>query len=287
MLNKAYLEITNVCNYSCSFCHKTRREKRFMSAEEFDILTDRLRGRVQYLFFHLMGEPTLHPLLPELAVLASQKGFLPMLTTNGSLSEKCAERLLAAPFYKISISLHAPSANPAFSDRNYFERCAELARLASDKGIFTVLRLWNLGSEDEKENVSILSRLHESFPGEWKPMRGGDSYRLAQRLFLEFGERFEWPDPQAPAIGAEEDCFCHGLRDQLGILVDGTVVPCCLDSEGYMKLGNLFEEELDDILATNRAQAIYEGFSRRRAAEELCRRCGYAKRFSKSGKDKC
>ena len=281
MINKAYLEITNVCNLSCSFCHKTKRAKKLMTAEEFDILTDRLRGKVQYLFFHLMGEPTLHPLLPEFVRKASEKGFLPMLTTNGSLLSKCGDELLSAPFYKISISLHAPAANPAFADPAYLDNCADFALRASESGIYAVLRLWNLGSEDEKTNEAILSRLHEKFPEEWKPMRGGDSYRLHSRLFLEFGDRFDWPDLAAPSIGEDGDCFCHGMRDQFGVLVDGSVVPCCLDSEGIVTLGNLFESEIDDILATPRARAIYDGFTRRRAVEELCRRCGYAKRFSK------
>ena len=106
-----------------------------MTAEEFDILTDRLRGKVQYLFFHLMGEPTLHPLLPEFVRKASEKGFLPMLTTNGSLLSKCGDELLSSPFYKISISLHAPAANPAFADPAYLDNCADLALRASERGI--------------------------------------------------------------------------------------------------------------------------------------------------------
>ena len=281
MINKAYLEITNVCNLSCTFCHKTKRDKKFMTAEEFETLTERLHGKVQYLFFHLMGEPTLHPLLPEFVRKAKEKGFSPMLTTNGSRLEKCGDSLLAAPFYKISISLHAPAANPAFADPAYLDNCADFALKASERGIYTVLRLWNLGSEDEKTNEAVLARLHEKFPEEWKPMRGGDSYRLHDRLFLEFGDRFDWPDLSAPSIGEDGDCFCYGMRDQFGVLVDGSVVPCCLDSEGIVTLGNLFESEIDDILATPRARAIYDGFTRRRAVEELCRRCGYAKRFSK------
>ena len=76
-----------------------------------------------------------------------------------------------------------------------------------------------------------------------------------------------------------EKVFCYGLRDQLGVLCDGTVVPCCLDHEGDIVLGNLFQEDLDAILASPRAQAIYRGFSDGKAAEELCRRCGYARRF--------
>ena len=135
MINKAYLEITNVCNLACSFCHKTKRKKKFMTAEEFDLLTDRLRGKVEYLFFHLMGEPTLHPSLPDFVKMAKEKGFSPMLTTNGSLLSKCGDDLLAAPFYKISISLHAPAANPAFADPSYLDNCADFALKASEKGI--------------------------------------------------------------------------------------------------------------------------------------------------------
>ena len=281
MLNKAYLEITNICNLSCSFCHKTARAKKLMSAQEFDFLTERLRGKIEYLYFHLMGEPTLHPLLPEFIGSAREKGFIPIITTNGSLLGEKGDALIKANPHKVSISLHAPAANPVFADPSYFDNCAEFARKASGKGIFTVLRLWNLGSEDEKENLAILEKLHEKFPDEWKPMRGGDSLRLCGRLFLEFGDRFDWPDPSAPSIGINDDCFCHGLRDQIGILVDGTAVPCCLDAEGNINLGNLFETELEDILNTPRARAIYDGFTRRRAAEDLCRRCGYARRFSK------
>lgn len=281
MLNKAYLEITNICNLSCSFCHKTARAKKLMSAQEFDFLTERLRGKIEYLYFHLMGEPTLHPLLPEFIRSAREKGFVPIITTNGSLLSEKGDALIEAKPHKVSISLHAPAANPAFADDSYLDNCAEFARKAEDSGIFTVLRLWNLGSEDERENARVINRLHEKFPEEWKPMRGGDSLRLHGKLFLEFGDRFDWPDPSAPSIGINDDCFCHGLRDQIGILVDGTAVPCCLDAEGYVNLGNLFETELETILNTPRARAIYDGFTRRRASEDLCRRCGYARRFSK------
>ena len=81
------------------------------------------------------------------------------------------------------------------------------------------------------------------------------------------------------ASEGSEQVFCYGLRDQLGILCDGTVVPCCLDHEGDLALGNLFHQNMEEILTTPRAVSIYEGFSRRKAAESLCRRCGYARRF--------
>ena len=280
MLEKIYLEITNVCNLDCSFCHKTARPKKLMSEEEFHILLGRIEGKSRYLFFHLMGEPTLHPLLPHFIEAARAKGFLPAITTNGSLLREKGEMLLSHLPYKISISLHAPEANTAFAAEGYLESCIDFAKKAAARGCIIALRLWNLGSG--ADNSQILDFLHASFPDEWRDIRGGSSQRLATRIFLEWGERFDWPDPALPECEPDTDCFCYGLRDHVGILVDGTVVPCCLDADANLALGNLFTADLDEILTSPRAKSIYDGFSRRRAAESLCRKCGYARRFSKS-----
>lgn len=279
MIRKAYLEITNLCNLSCTFCHKTARPPRTMTEAEFDALTDRLIG-IRHLYFHLMGEPTLHPLLPRFIEIAKAKGFLPILTTNGSLLAQKGEFLLKNLPHKISISLHAPAANPAFADASYLPTCIDFARKAAESGCIIALRLWNLGSAEEAENEAILQTLRAAFPGEWEPVRRSNGYQLAPKLFLEWGEQFDWPDPAAPALPVDAELFCHGLRDQIGILSDGTVVPCCLDADGSLALGNLFETELCEILASPRARAIYDGFTRRRGVEELCRRCGYARRFA-------
>ena len=282
MIAKAYLEITNGCNLACSFCHGTKRPRRMLSEAEFELLTDRLAGEVKFLYFHLMGEPLLHPSFPHFVRRAWEKGFYPILTTNGSLLAKSGETVLESLPYKISISLHAPAANAAFADPDYFDSCIDFAKRAAAAGCITVLRLWNIGGEGEEENGAILTRLHEAFPGEWPPSHR-DSVRLSRdQVFLEWGEHFEWPDPCAPAVLADTDIFCHALRDQVGVLVDGTVVPCCLDADGNLALGNLFSTPFADILQGERARAIYDGFTVHRAAEELCRRCGYARRFSKA-----
>ena len=103
--------------------------------------------------------------------------------------------------------------------------------------------------------------------------------RIKNKLHLEYGDRFEWPDMSAEYKG--DKVFCYGLRDQFGVLSDGRVVPCCLDHDGDITLGNILEEgaSFDEILSSDRAEKIRNGFSNRCAAEELCRRCGYAQRF--------
>ena len=119
--------------------------------------------------------------------------------------------------------------------------------------------------------------MKQYFPGQWVQERKG--IRIGQRVYLEYGDKFDWPDLSAQDGG--ETVFCYGLRDQLGVLCDGTVVPCCLDHEGDLALGNLLTDSMEDILDSPRAKAIFEGFCRGQAAEELCRKCGYARRFSR------
>lgn len=281
MINKAYLEITNVCNLSCSFCHKTKRAKRFLTLHEFDLLTDRLAGKIKYLYFHLMGEPTLHSELPGFISESRKKGFIPIITTNGSLLKSTSDAIIEALPHKVSISLHAPSANKAFSDDSYIDTCIRFAKKAAEYGIHTAFRLWNVGSEQESENGLIIEKLRSAFPNEWIDVRNKMGKRLDDRIHLELAEQFEWPDLEKADCVNEKNAFCYGLRDQIGILCDGSVVPCCLDADGAITLGNLFETDLDTILSGDRARKIFDGFSRRRAVEPLCRKCGYALRFFK------
>ena len=272
---KVYLEISNVCNLSCRFCPGTRRKAKVMTEQEFSCLLDKLKGWTDFLYFHLMGEPLCHPHLERFLQLAGAAGFRVILTTNGTLLEKQKDILLNAPgLHKVNVSLHAFEANDLrISFDEYLRRCFSFGQAAEGKKI-VVYRLWNQGGEDEM-NKTILDAMHAAFPGEWVTERRG--IRIGDRVFLEYGDKFDWPDLTAPDGG--DAVFCYGLRDQIGILCDGTVVPCCLDHEGDIPLGNLFETSMEDILATQRATAIYEGFRNRTAREELCRKCGYARRF--------
>lgn len=273
MPNKAFLEITNACNLHCSFCHGTSRAVRYLTADEFTTAAARLRGFADYLYFHVMGEPLLHPLLGEFLSIAGGMGFRVILTTNGTLLARHADVLLAAPaLHKVSISLHCYEANGlSCTLEDYLSDCFAFCRAAADAGIIAVMRLWNRGGE-EKRNREILAAMHEAFPGEWKAIYSGA--KLAERVFLEWGERFDWPDPEADYVGGAHGCY--GLRDQVGVLCDGTVVPCCLDADGRIALGNLFRQPLEEILASPRAEALKRSFAARCVREPLCLHCGYA-----------
>lgn len=273
--NKIYLEISNVCNLNCSFCPGTRRKPKVMSEEEVSILLPSLRPYADFLYFHLMGEPLCHPQLDRFLELAGEAGFRVILTTNGTLLPKQQEMLLRSPaLHKVNISLHAFEANDlAVPFDQYLKGCFDFGKAAEGQKL-VVYRLWNNGGADEK-NSEILTAMEAAFPKPWVAERKGT--RIGNRVFLEYGDKFDWPDLSAADGG--DRVFCYGLRDQIGVLCDGTVVPCCLDHEGDLALGNLFDTDLDTILATEKAQAIYRGFQNQKAAEELCRKCGYARRF--------
>lgn len=271
MISRCYLEITNVCNLACKFCPKTDRTKHRLSIQEFDGLTDSLRGKVKFLYFHLMGEPFLHPLLSQFIKMARLKDFIPVLTTNGTLLSKAHDVIEARP-HKIQISLHSHEGNGKEHPEEYIHQVMNFAQEAASKGVLVVLRLWNQGGYDST-NESILDLIARYQSRPWIPRY--DGWKLASNLYIEFDRMFEWPDSEH-AEYEEEDSFCYALRNQIGVLVDGSVVPCCLDHAGDITLGNLFEQSFDEILSSPRAKALYDGFTRHEAVESLCRRCGYA-----------
>lgn len=277
MITRCYLEITNICNLDCIFCPKTVRAKRSLTLQEFDCLTDRLRGEVKFLYFHLMGEPLLHRHLPQFIVTAREKGFIPVLTTNGTLLDKAQDVIEALP-HKVQISLHSHEGNGKENYAEYINGVMRFAKEAASRGTIIVLRLWNQGGYDTA-NAQLVELLEQHMPRPW--VERHDGWRMADNIYLEYDRMFEWPDSKGEECVCEE-AFCYALRNQIGVLADGTVVPCCLDHNGDIPLGNLFEQPLDEILSSPRARAMYDGFTRHEAVEPLCRRCGYmsvTKRF--------
>ena len=273
--SRVYVEITNICNRNCSFCPGTTRERARMSIDSFRKISQSLVGITDYIYFHVMGEPLTHPDLPEMIGYATSLGFKCAVTTNGTLLASRGEELIISGVYKVNLSVHSFEEGGDDAHIAYLEQLCSFADKASDRGVLTVLRLWNKG-HDGGLNDKTLDYVAARLPGEWK--WGQRGARIRHKLHLEYGDRFDWPDMKAPFIS--ESVFCYGLRDHFGILCDGSVIPCCLDREGDITLGNALEEPIDRILSSDRAVNMLCGFDRRCASEELCKRCGYATRFN-------
>lgn len=283
MFKKIYVEITNICNLSCSFCPKTRRTPKMMTLFEFEEICKKLMGHTDYIYLHVMGEPLIHTELDKILSVAEKYGFKVCITTNGTLLSQKGELLLsyAHVIHKVSISVHSVEGNGMEIDgERYLRDAISFSERARDAGIYTVFRLWNLDTEEKtganSQNGAVITRFHEHFNGEWVKRHNG--YRMDKYIFLEFDGIFTWP-VQSTAEPTDEG-FCFGLGDQIGILADGTVVPCCLDGEGKIPLGNIFDSTLDEILSTERVQAMIEGFKKRKMTEDLCKTCTFARRFS-------
>lgn len=284
---KAYLEITSQCNLDCSFCPKTSRPPQFITVEQFDYLLGQVQPLTNFVYLHLMGEPLLHPQLDRLLELCAQRGLKVSLTTNGTLLHRWQQLLQSPALYRVSISLHSFEANrTGQSLEEYLSKALEFCRAASDLDrTYCVLRLWNKDSAvlkaENQRNVDIFEQVRRFFCLQEDPQKlleNKASIQLCRRVYLEMAEKFAWPDIER--TDPTDSVFCYGLRDQFGVLVDGTVVPCCLDSDGNIPLGNVYQQPLAEILTSPRAQALHDGFSCRRPTEELCRRCGYAQRYS-------
>ena len=272
--SRVYVEITNICNKNCSFCPGTTRQPKRMTMEEFSFIAKSLVGVTDYLYFHVMGEPLTHPNLRDFVEYATNLGFKCAITTNGSLLEGRGGGLLNSGLYKMNISVHSFEDGDEKNYHSYINSIAEYAEKASRAGILTVLRLWNKGY-DGGLNDSTLDILQNRLQGEWK--WGSRGARIRHKLHLEYGDRFDWPDMEANNLG--DEVFCYGLGDHFGILCDGRVIPCCLDREGAITLGNIFDQNIRDIISSDRAEAIRCGFEKKCAVEELCQKCGYARRF--------
>lgn len=282
---KVYIEITNICNLSCNFCPKTGRNLNFMKEEAFEYILKSVKPYTDHVYFHLMGEPLLNKDLGRFLELANKYDLKVNITTNGTLINNKKEVLLSAPALRqLNISLHSFEANEDDVDFNeYIDSIINFVQEARDNtNIISSMRLWNLDTRHEASNSlnkDIFKILEEKFGLDYNlkdVLLEKNSTKLFKNVYLSMAEKFEWPNIKI--VASNERKFCLGLRDQFGILVDGTVVPCCLDSEGNISLGNIFETSLEEILESERARNIYDGFSRREAVEDLCKTCGYVNR---------
>ncbi|MCZ0704639.1 radical SAM protein with 4Fe4S-binding SPASM domain [Natronobacillus azotifigens] len=287
---KFYLEITSVCNLACSFCPPTIRARQFISTEDFSKRLDQIKAYTDYINLHVKGEPLLHPKLDQLLDISAEKGFQVNITTNGTLIQKKKHQLLhKSALRQMNFSLHSFDGHEGSVDKDaYVSNVLSFVREAtSDGNLIVSLRLWNLSQDnrtnlEKQRNRQILEEIETEFDLPYKieeKITPGSGIKIAERIYINQDYEFVWP-----SLDEEEDDgkgFCYGLRNQAGILSNGTVVPCCLDGEGVIDLGNINDAPFSEIITSDRATALVEGFSRREAVEELCRKCGYRQRFGK------
>ncbi|GED64621.1 radical SAM/SPASM domain-containing protein [Lysinibacillus fusiformis] len=284
---KVYIEITSVCNLACSFCPPTERAKGLIKVEQFNKILDEIRPHTKYIYLHVKGEPLLHPRIDQLLDAAHAKGFKVNITTNGTLIKKNREKILGKPALRqINFSLHSFDGHEGSENREkYLGDILDFVRESREYKTIISYRLWNLQQDHvsdvaARRNRETLEILENEYNLDYRieeKVEPGKGVKIGSNIYLNQDHEFRWPSLLEPED--EGKGFCHALRSQAAILVDGTVVPCCLDGEGIINLVNVHEKSFSEIVDGERANNIIDGFSRREAVEELCRKCGYRQKF--------
>lgn len=282
---KVYIEISNVCNLQCTFCPPVVRDTKFMDPELFDRVLQEVAPLTEEVCFHLMGEPLLHPEFESYLKRCQSAGVRVNLTTNGILlDDRRQEALFNPTLSQINFSLQSFEANfPGQEDSDYLQRIFNFTEraLIHRPELYINFRLWNVGvSGAEQSNARMMAKISARLQVQVTPMtdiRWRKGVHLKGRVYLHFDSRFEWPNPHRPVRSTRG--FCHGLSSHIGILADGTVVPCCLDKEGVINLGNCGSQRIADIVETPRAQRLQQGFRAGQLLEDLCQKCTFIARF--------
>ncbi len=285
IFKRVYLEISNICNLQCSFCPVVEKDKKTMNLSEFEAILKQVAPLAEIICLHLMGEPLAHPRFVEILEICEKYNTQIELTTNGILINKYKDNILQLKCVRqINFSLQAFKDNFSHRDMTqYLTPIFEFIKLGHNLKplLYTNLRLWNQESYNS-DNEDIFVKIEKFFDININrniEVEAIKSKKIWNRLYLHFDSRFEWPSFDLTYQGTQGRC--NGILNHIGIHADGSVVPCCLDKNAIINLGNLKEQTLSEIINSDRFTAMKTGFSHGKLVEKLCQHCKYINRFKK------
>lgn len=272
---RVYIEVTNICNLNCSFCPKTKRKPEYMDVSFFEKVASQVKEYTDQIYLHVMGEPLLHPKIKEILGICEEFKLQVNLTTNGTLLAQHIEWLKnSTALRKLTLSIQAYEAN----DIGWKETLAQVVNCVNQlpTRVIVEYRLWNWGvSTCAREQVAYLTACYG------QPTKNTDklssnkyenSIKLKNNVYIMFDKPFLWPNQSKQDASKR---YCPALTRQIAILVDGRVVPCCLDSEGKMTLGNLHLKSFDEIVKSARVNEMMCALQKGERKFELCKTCQF------------
>lgn len=285
MFNKIYIEITNICNLKCKFCIPCNRGLKYMSVSEFEEVCKKICKYTNMIALHVKGEPLMHKDLESILEVASKYNLGVSITTNGTLLKSRINILKNSDCVKqINVSLHSMTQNDLFN-KSYLKDVFDSVRELNNINIS--YRLWNLESiKDNDVNDYIISYIEEYYgiSSLKETLKFNDYFKICDNIFINQDIEFTWPCLGGDVINTSGRCLA--LKNQVAILVDGSVVPCCLDNNGDIKLGNIFESDFESIINSEFASLIKTNFSNGVITCDLCKTCGFLKRLESKRKEK-
>ncbi len=258
-----------------------------MNPQNFERVLKQVKPLTEEVCLHLMGEPLAHPEFPTILQICNQYQVPVQITTNGILLKKLTSVILESSCIR-QINYSVQSYKDNFPNKDltpYLKELVDFSRLCMNQRpeVYINFRLWNIGrTEPFSPNEEVIHYLEKSFDLSIKrevDLGSIKSKKLLNRTYLHFDSHFNWPSLNLPFQGKQGKC--HALTGHIGIHADGTVVPCCLDKEAQIPLGNCLEKSLMEILESERATKMKEGFFNGILVEKLCQHCDYIKRFKK------
>lgn len=285
---RTYIEISNICNLQCHFCPEVIREKKILSVDDFYLIAKQIKPYTKQICLHLMGEPLAHPEFSKIANICDELNLKIFLTTNGTLLKKHYDTLMQwKSLEQVNFSVHSYFANPTkITLEEYLNPILKFCEDAHQKknNFYINLRLWNLEKINLQRNqnqlvLNLVNNYFKTSISENVDIKLNKSKKIHDKLYLHFDTEFIWPSLSQKFRSTTGTCY--GLRKQLAIHANGDVVPCCLDKEAILKIGNIFQMSLETILESERAVKIKTGFENNCLTEDLCQKCQYADRFKK------
>ncbi|MEG0822926.1 MAG: radical SAM/SPASM domain-containing protein [Erysipelotrichaceae bacterium] len=274
---KIYIEINNGCNLACSFCIKNERAIHALTLDEFELIIQQIKPYGIFVYLHVLGEPLLHPNLKGILAICEAYAMKVHITTNGTLINNYLDVLCETKCLRlVNFSIHSFSEQSNIQQDVYLDNILAASKKLASSDIYVSLRLWSLVDHKLDNTTKMLA---EYFYNSFNMNISYETVKLAHNIYLNFDEVFEWPSLNNPVNNIESKCL--GLSGMIGILSNGEVVICCLDSKGDTSIGNIFKEPLKDILNKPLVQDIIDGFNKNKSICKLCQHCTFRNRFLK------
>ena len=262
---KIYIEITNACNLNCSFCIKNKKKTKYLTIDEFKTIINKIKTHTKEIYMHILGEPLMHPNIIEFINYANKENLLVNITTNGYLIEKIKN---ANNIHRLNISIHSYHERYKIDLETYLNNIFNTIDNLKEN-TFVSIRLW----VKNKNTNYILDYINNRYNTNITTIEENTKVKVTNNLIIDTFHEFIWPDLNNNYYS--EVGKCYGLINHIGILSDGTIIPCCLDTEGIINLGNIFKDDLDNILIKEIVTAMIKNFKKGRKCQELCKHCNF------------
>jgi len=259
-MNTVGVETTNHCNLKCITCPTHERMKRRRGYMSEDVYKEVLRqldcgstkGNPLSVGLSNWGEPLLHPSIIDYINMASTRSFRTSLVTNGTLLNRdLSKRLMDSGLDELTFSIDG--VGKAYEDirgipyNNIKNKIDEFLSIKETVGWKGSVRIRTVVCES---NSSAFKEIYD----EWK---GHGIEFSIQREVL-------WKD-------AERNDPCEFIKSTIVVLWNGDIVPCCVDYDGELNLGNVMTDNLFQVwdgkmeaLRLNHIRGNYPS---------LCRKC--------------